>query len=404
MYLNTTVKIPEIKGKIIAKKKGTTTYILYQYGSEYHPEKQYSVPLRTIVGKMSSSDSTLMFPNERFQSYFPEVELPEELPLAYRSCCLKIGSCVIIQKILNEYKLIPMLQKRFGSDTGLILDLVSYLIIEEENAGQYYPDFAFTHPLMTDKMTIYSDSKVCRLLNAISKDQCIGFLDDWNAGRDHKSRVYVSYDSTNKNSEAGDIDIVEFGKAKDDKGFPVFNLSIAMDKTNRIPLFYEEYPGSVTDVSQFTFMVDKVLEYGYKQIGFILDRGYFSKENIRYIDENGYSFIIMCRDWYLLLCLKTEEHLKRSGNPQFVRTKCMVSQRQPGFMKTILRKDISTFITIHRSRPLSGNIWNNGLRSCGSSWTDTSEKMKSLVKPIRSTFICIIANREIFWVLMNEPM
>ena len=27
MYLNTTVKIPEIKGKIITKKKGTTTYI-----------------------------------------------------------------------------------------------------------------------------------------------------------------------------------------------------------------------------------------------------------------------------------------------------------------------------------------------------------------------------------------
>lgn len=295
MYLNTTVKIPEIKGKIITKKKGTTTYILYQYGSEYRPEKQYSVPLRTIVGKISSSDSTLMIPNEKFQSYFPDVELPEELPLAYRSCCLKIGSCIIIQKILNEYKLIPMLKKRFGSDTGLILDLVSYLIIEEENAGQYYPDFAFTHPLLTDKMTIYSDSKVSRLLNTISKDQCIGFLDDWNAKRDHKSRVYVSYDSTNKNSEAGDIDIVEFGKAKDDKGFPVFNLSIAMDRTNRIPLFYEEYPGSVTDVSQFTFMVDKVLEYGYKQIGFILDRGYFSKENIRYIDENGYSFIIMCK-------------------------------------------------------------------------------------------------------------
>ena len=63
-------------------------------------------------------------------------------------------------------------------------------------------------------------------LNTISKDQCIGFLDDWNAKRDHKSRVYASYDSTNKNSEAGDIEIVEFGKAKDDKGFPVFNLCL----------------------------------------------------------------------------------------------------------------------------------------------------------------------------------
>ena len=295
MYLNTTVKIPEIKGKIIFKKKNGTTYVQYQYGSEYNPDKKYAVPLRTIVGKVSPSDATLMFPNEKFQVYFPDAQLLEELPFAYRSCCLKIGSCVIIQKVLDEYKLAPMLQKRFGNDTGLMLDLVSYLIIEEENAGQYYPDFAFTHPLMTEKMTIYSDSKVSRLLSSMTKDQCIGFLDDWNLNRDHTSRIYISYDSTNKNSEAGDIDIVEFGKAKDEKGLPVFNLSIAMDKTNRVPLFYEEYPGSVTDVSQFTFMVDKVIEYDYRKIGFILDRGYFSKENIRYIDENDYTFIIMCK-------------------------------------------------------------------------------------------------------------
>ena len=53
MYLNTTVKIPEIKGKIITKRKGGTTYILYQYGSEYNQDKRYAVPLRTIVGKVS---------------------------------------------------------------------------------------------------------------------------------------------------------------------------------------------------------------------------------------------------------------------------------------------------------------------------------------------------------------
>ena len=295
MYLNTTVKIPEMKGKIIAKKKGATTYILYQYGNEYNPEKRYSVPLRAIVGKVCADDPSAMFPNEKFQTYFPDAQIPEELPFAYRSCCLKIGSCVIIRKVLDEYKLIPLLRKRFGDDTGLILDLISYLIVEEENAGQYYPDYAFTHPLHSEKMAIYSDSKVSRLLSSITKDQCISSQDDWNRHRDHKSRIYISYDSTNKNSDAGDIGIVEFGKAKDNKGLPVFNLSIAMDKTNRVPLFYEEYPGSITDVSQFTFMVDKVIEYGYRKIGFILDRGYFSKENIRYIDDNDYSFIIMCK-------------------------------------------------------------------------------------------------------------
>ena len=295
MYLNTTVKIPVQKGKIITKKKGGTTYILYQYGSEYKQDKKYAVPLRAIVGKVSSDDPESMYPNEKFQIYFPDVEIPEELPFAYRSCCLKIGSYTVIKKVMEEYGLRTMLTKRFGKETGLILDLASYLIVEEENAGQYYPDFAFSHPLFTDKMTIYSDSKISRLLSSMTKDQCIGFLDDWNQNRDHKNRIYVSYDSTNKNCDAGDVDIVEFGKAKDDKGLPVFNLAIAMDKTNRVPLFYEEYPGSITDVSQFTFMVDKVLEYGYKKIGFILDRGYFSKANIQYIDENNYSFIIMCK-------------------------------------------------------------------------------------------------------------
>ena len=159
MYLNTTVKIPEQKGKIIAKKKGDTTYILYQYGSDYKQDRKYAIPLRAIVGKVSPEDPGSMYPNEK-------------LPFAYRSCCLKIGSCVVIRKVIDEYDLWSMLSKRFGKETGLILDLAAYLIVDEENVGQYYPDFAFSHPLFTEKMTIYSDSKISRLLNSITKNQC----------------------------------------------------------------------------------------------------------------------------------------------------------------------------------------------------------------------------------------
>lgn len=309
MYLNTSVKIPEEKGKIVIKKKGNSTYVMYQYGSKYNAEKQYSVPQRAIVGKITPDDPAMMFPNEKFQMFFPDVIIPEELPFAYRSCCLKIGSCVIISKVIDEYHLRPMIGKWLGRSTGLFFDLVTYLIVEEENAGQYYPDFAFDHPLFSEKMKIYSDATVSRFLSSITRNQCLGFLDDWNKKRDHKSRIYISYDSTNKNSQAGDISLVEFGKAKDDKGLPVFNLSIAMDKTNRVPLFYEEYPGSITDVSQFTFMVDKVMEYGYRKVGFILDRGYFSKENIQYMDKNGYSFIIMvkgCKSLVSSLVMQTQ--------------------------------------------------------------------------------------------------
>ena len=232
------MQVPKEKGKILSKNKGNSSYVLYEYEREYKKDKQYVIPKRSIIGKLLSDNSERMFPNENYQKYFPNAVLPEERSEAYRSCCLRIGSYVAIQKILQEYELPAMLKKRLGKDSGLFLDLVSYMIVDEENAGQYYPDYAFCHPLFSEGMRIYSDVKISRLLNSITREQSIGFLDDWNHRRDHKQRIYISYDSTNKNCQAGDVDIVEFGKAKVDKGLPIFNLGIAFDQTNRVPLFY----------------------------------------------------------------------------------------------------------------------------------------------------------------------
>ena len=88
---------------------------------------------------------------------------------------------------------------------------------------------------------------------------------------------------------------MEYGHPKDGGGLPVVNYSIGYDKTNQEPLFYEAYPGSIVDISQLHYMIGKAAGYGYKRIGFILDRGYFSRENIRYMDQCGYDFIIMMK-------------------------------------------------------------------------------------------------------------
>ena len=88
---------------------------------------------------------------------------------------------------------------------------------------------------------------------------------------------------------------MEYGKAKADEGLPIFNYSVAYDAANREPLFYEMYPGSINDVSQLTCMIDKAHGYGYRNLGFILDRGYFSKANLEYMEKNGYSFLIMVK-------------------------------------------------------------------------------------------------------------
>lgn len=160
MYYDSPVQIPSVKGKIIIKKKGNATYVLYQYGQKYNPGKKYSVPQRAIIGKVQPDAPKAMYPNERFAEYFPDASVPEELPEAYRSCALRIGAYAIIRKVFQEYHLDQMLRTRIGNNAGLLMDLVAYLIVDEENAGQYYPDFAFNHPLFSDDMKIFSDSKI----------------------------------------------------------------------------------------------------------------------------------------------------------------------------------------------------------------------------------------------------
>ena len=236
-----------------------------------------------------------MIPKEKYGIYFAE-RIPEELLVEpRRSSCLHIGSFLVIRKIIAEYHLDQIIEEIIGKDAGLFLDLAAYAIITENNAAQHYESYGFNHPLFTNNMRVYSDSKVSDFLNKLEIDQQIEFQNIWNASRDHREKIYVSYDSTNKNSEAGDIDMVEIGHPKDDQRLPVFNYSIAYDTKNSVPLFYEAYPGSIVDIQQIQEMLEKAKGYGYKDVGFILDRGYFSQGNIKYLDECGYNFVIMVK-------------------------------------------------------------------------------------------------------------
>ena len=157
MYLDFLIEIPDVPGKITTKKKGNAVYVNYEVGREYYPDRKYTIPKRVTIGKLSKADERMMVPNQNFLTYFPEIELPEEKFNSNRSSCLRIGAYIIIQKILDEYKLPELLGEQFEEkDLGLFLDLIAYTITCENNAGQYYPMYAFSHPLFTKGMRIYT--------------------------------------------------------------------------------------------------------------------------------------------------------------------------------------------------------------------------------------------------------
>ncbi len=88
MLLDEPVYIPEVPGKIVIKKKGENSYVLFETGRQYDPERQYNIVERKMIGIQIPEHPELMMPNDNYLEYFGEnaenrTEEQEEMILNY---------------------------------------------------------------------------------------------------------------------------------------------------------------------------------------------------------------------------------------------------------------------------------------------------------------------------------
>lgn len=155
MYLDYTVAVPDVPGKIVLRRKSDCLYVEYEVARTYDPKRQYTNVKRVTIGKTTDGDSRMMVPNSNFSTYFPEVEVPEEKSGPSRSSCVKVGANVMVNSVVKELGLREVLEGQFQKkDAGLVLDLAAYSVITEGNAGQHYPAYTYSHPLLTVGKTL----------------------------------------------------------------------------------------------------------------------------------------------------------------------------------------------------------------------------------------------------------
>ena len=279
------VQLPK-RTVIVNTKSGKYVYLTQKV--EYHSELKCSRPKRVVIGKLN--EEGLLIPNKNYyEIYKEEVELEEPTE---RADYISIGTQFVINKISEILKLDETLYEVFEDDADKILDIATYIIVSENNVMQYFEDYGYNHSL--NNVDNFTDTTIGRLLERLKVKDIDRFVKTWVKMYADKD-VYISYDSTNMNCVSGNLELVEYGHAKDDPQLPQINMSLAYNQTNQIPLFYEIYPGSMIDNAECEKMVDRANYYGCKNIGFILDRGYFSLKNIRYFEKAGYEYLLMTK-------------------------------------------------------------------------------------------------------------
>ena len=81
--------------------------------------------------------------------------------------------------------------------------------------------------------------------------------------------------------------IFEYGHAKDHPDLEQINLSMVIEKERKVPIYFELYPGSIPDVVTLERTV-KYLKPMILSISLILDRGFFSLDNMNFMKDMDY--------------------------------------------------------------------------------------------------------------------
>ena len=251
----------------------------------------------------------------------------DEYPEKYD--CISVGLYVATRKAAEDSGLMHLLVDVFGSkDANLILDLAMYMISAESAVFQHFPHWVASHAIHSD--TIRSDSYISTFvhegisvseINAFSKQWAVHALDD--------GRIFICYDSTNVNSQAEGVFIVQKGHAKDDPEKEQANTEYAIRQRDGMPITFKVYPGSINDISEAFVMIrflGEIQKEAKKKKGddssklevvVIADRGYVSEKNIKELREAGIGYILLLKKNMTIADEILRNHLcevKKPGN------------------------------------------------------------------------------------------
>jgi len=205
------------------------------------------------------------------------------------------GSILILQSVMEELKLDHYLESQLpSSEASLVRALAFNRIIRPtamKNVGSWFEGTALA--LESPQINLASQrisEFLCKLGESNIPDRFTSQLIEGTG-----TANTLIYDITSLSSYSKLIGLLEYGYNRDGADLPQINLSLIMDKDRGIPVMYDIFPGSISDVSTLSGTLKKIKAHGIQNYIAIMDRGFFSLSNLCELAHNGISFIMAAK-------------------------------------------------------------------------------------------------------------
>ena len=202
-----------------------------------------------------------------------------------------LGPAYLLDSVGNEIQLRKKLSESFGEDGDLILAIAMSKLLHQTSLKNLHHVLEDSFlPEMYSLKESFSSQWLSSFLERLStKDSAMtSFYNSLIVGEDES----LIFDITSLSSASRNIDWLEWGYNRDGLDLPQVNLGLVLSLHRHLPLYFKLFPGSINDVVTLKNLVAEVKAFGITKSLFILDRGFYSENNIKEMSREKIDFII----------------------------------------------------------------------------------------------------------------
>ena len=270
-------------------KRSGITYV-YESVSYWDREKKQPRSRRTLIGRLDPATGEIV-PTDgrgkrRAQKETDPVVRKGPVPVA-KTDRLFFGATYLLDQIGEVTGLTADLKTCFPDTYKQIQSIAYYLVLEDQNPLFRFKKWAaiHRHPYGKD----IPSQRSTEIFQSVTEEAKMHFFRL--QGKRRVEKEYWAYDSTSISSRSDTLRQVKYGKNKDDDHLPQINLALVFGEESRLPFYYRKLAGNVPDVKTIQELLRELDVLGYEKVKLVMDRGYYSAENINALFKKHLKFL-----------------------------------------------------------------------------------------------------------------
>ena len=273
-------KLTDVPTGIFYHKRNNIKYV-YVYTKFYRNKNGKARNNSKCIGKIDN-DSGKLIPNDYYFVHY-NISNPIE------SNIFNIGYTLIVEQCFNKTNLGNILCDNFGQDLAIKIKVIATYISLGNVSMSYVDDFMKKNYCKGIDELITSQVASVTFESIIEKG-LDNFFKEWI--KKAAGRNYLCYDVTSVSTYSSNITEAEYGYNRDHEDLEQVNIGLFSVENTKIPVYYEDYNGSLTDKGNIINVIKNAKDKGLKKVKLVMDGGSFDKERIIELKNSNLIFTI----------------------------------------------------------------------------------------------------------------